>query len=477
MITITPEIFEHACRGLQTQTRRWTACKAVRDFGPLSRWWLRSWVLDAAASLLPAHAHFLRSPFRLDQKPGACAIVFARNCIEQEDAEKVPSQSLLAQAFILPLQWRKDQAGSDGVTLPTGVRELADTVRASLFAEDSIKGHSWTLHLGDVDGIGAAVDLRHLDAAILKAESGWASLAAGLLLYANGGTPDPSILATGCWDVHDGLSKVGGLSQKLNGLEKYHIRRVFIPLQQRHDASIVNLTDINVDYLPTGIVGNQLPQAREALKPLLAALDVPPVDGTFMARCDYYLRLWDLDRDRAVRFYQNYLLRDVAERCRERTHRTYAQKLTVQTLVTSCSFSPELIPLAISTFSPRRCLILRGVENKKMDESLDRALHLLSNISPHCDCQINYVDLPDDQHVLQNGLSDLLTPLLDKNSSGSVAWDTTPGPKYLTIEMFRQARPQDALCYLVHQHVRRDLRMPGAEYYHIWQQSKEHPHG
>ena len=369
-----------------------------------------------------------------------------------------------------------DQAGGDDPALPPSVRELADAVRRSLAGESGLDGHRWTLHLSEVDGIGGGVDLSGLAGEVFSAKSGWASLAAGLLLLAGGGVPDPEILATGCWDEAEGVGPVGGLEAKIRGVGAYGVKRLFVPIQQRHEARSVDDPGLNIDYLPIAFTGNQRPRPREALKPLLAALDVPPVDETFEQRRDYYQRLWTLNPVRAERFYQEHLLTDVSRRCRRRMLESGDEFPPATMLVTAVSFSPELVAIAVATFRPRHCLMLCAGNSAKINGAADRAMQLVKAVDPPGDCKVELLTLPAEQTVLNQRLGSVLGGRLADHPAGEVAWDVTPGQKYLSLEMSRQARPGDTVVYLVHQHDQRDLRIPGEEYYHIWRSTKGNGH-
>src|SRR5205085_1163262 len=103
---------------------------------------------------------------------------------------------LLRPAFVLPLEWREGGVHDPG--LPSKLHELANRVLSHL------QLNSWSLHrlppFREVDLAALNTHLEH--------ESGWAPLIGSLWIAQQGGKPQPTVWATGCWEDNGGVQEV-----------------------------------------------------------------------------------------------------------------------------------------------------------------------------------------------------------------------------------------------------------------------------
>ncbi|MCC6240012.1 MAG: hypothetical protein IT448_06920 [Phycisphaerales bacterium] len=434
------------------------ALRATRALGSLARWWLSPQVLDLAVQVDPAWRESRQMPLRLGSEPGSCAILFA-----QPNGSRL---SLLRQTFALPLQWQLTDE-PNGCKLPLAVRELARQVRQSLASEYGDRVNKCTLKLAAIDHIDQ-MDLSALDADVLKAESGWAPLAAGLVLLLEGGKPDPRVLATGAWDSAGGLGSVGELQAKINAARELGVSQLFIPEVQYLESLGLDHGALTLVYLPMGVQpagGSASPSA--ALRPLLSALEVPPTTGDLPSRLAYYARLNKLDRNKATEFYVGHLLADLIQSCQQRCNQS--QETRFDLLVTTASPHWELIPFAIGTFQLRQCVVLRLGEDKLVEQGVEKARQFVARMG--LQCAIDVMDIGQTTTLLERGLPPSLGDRSAALKDSPVGWDITPGPKYISLLMQQAARAKDVLLYLGHRYEGRDRLEPGDEEYRIWRVS------
>jgi hypothetical protein len=154
---------------------------------------LASWVLPP-----PKRARLGVTPPRLPCEPGAAVVLF--RTLDSIGGTRPPAG--LARAFGLPFRWRSGE--NDSRHLPRAMHELAERVRTSLDVTDR-----WGLGLDDP--YHARYDLSKFP---VGAESGWAPLAAALLVARDGGRPDPTVFATGKW-TGSGIGDVAGIPEKV----------------------------------------------------------------------------------------------------------------------------------------------------------------------------------------------------------------------------------------------------------------------
>ena len=151
----------------------WSQLAADAQAAPgLLRWCLRPEVTarladEFAAAGLPA-ARPVVAPPQLPDAAGSCWLIFA------SDAPR----TLLRPAFPLPLCWRP---GPHDPRVPAALRRLADAILEILARESSdVAATTWGLQWAAADGLDH-LDLGWLD---VEPESGWAALAAGLIIAA-----------------------------------------------------------------------------------------------------------------------------------------------------------------------------------------------------------------------------------------------------------------------------------------------------
>lgn len=148
----------------------------------------------------PAYRDHWRERPQLPATHGACWVIFA--------ADRPFPLPSMRPAFVLPLRWQQGQEHSP--RLPKALTQLGETVVRACAEHVGNDGRHWGLQPAEILG---ELDLSEMP---MECRSGWASLAAGLLVAAQGGTPDPEVWATAGWDDSAGFMPVDLLKPKLD---------------------------------------------------------------------------------------------------------------------------------------------------------------------------------------------------------------------------------------------------------------------
>jgi len=310
----------------------------------LARWCLTPEVLMRAAendSIPDDYRAQWRLTPQLPATHGACWVIFATDL-----RGPLP---LLRPAFVLPLRWVQGQKHSP--RLPAALKQLATEVAASFPGGSFTDGCDWGLQLAD--------ELGNMDlgAMPLDCQSGWAALAAGLQVAAEGGIPDPQVWATGSWDGRTGVQPVDGLKPKLDLAAEFGARAFFVPSVQAEEAAQLT-SGIDIGRLQ---MGEREPS--RAFAELALRLETPPPpprnpdDREAFERCvDYYSKR-PRGRPGTAQFYWSHLLPTITRRCRSQVLSEYGAWRPTH-MVTIVSGSPELVLLAARALDVRHCLLL-----------------------------------------------------------------------------------------------------------------------
>lgn len=399
------------------------ALEPAVKLGGLAPLWLRDEVLRLAAEGYPQFRTFWTRPPRLPSTHGACWIILANR-----DQDHLP---LLRPAFLLPLRWVQGQDHSP--QLPPRVAELAVRVVESLARPESVGRSGWGLHLSSEDAIDN-LDLSELD---LDCESGWAPLAAGLILAAEGGRPDPHVWATGKWDVQGGIGAVGHLDAKLGLARAAGVTDFFVPTSLvKHAEDWVRLN--RADDLRIGELVSGQRNPRDALREYLAKLDAPPaVSDPFASRKAYYLR-----HLQAKEYYWNCLLPEIIQMRQEQV-RAQWPTWSPSHMVTIVSGSPELVLLGVQAVGAHNCLLLHTADN---DGLMRQIRKLLEEKAVQCmpaqfeDGDGMMVQMQD--HVRRFAQA--------TGESVDLTFDMTPGNKLMSLSLARLAPRGSSMLYVRH---------------------------
>jgi hypothetical protein len=401
-------------------------------FGALASWWLQPLLVERMSMELGCR---FPKP-SLPAGHGSCWIVMA-----QQPRRRWPS---LRDAFLLPLQWR--QGARHGRNLPSKLVDLAQSIAAILSL------HDWSIHVNPALDSGR-LDLSGADE-FLDLRSGWASLAAGLLVASAGGRPDPAVWASGAWDER-GIGRVE-LGAKLELAVEYGVRRFFVPESQAEEAKRAFLS--HESGVEPGALVEGTADVRAALRDFLRELDVPPGgDEARAVRAAYYLR--QVDDEWAKRYYRENLLPEIVASLRGQWESRAGR--AVMRLVTIASDNPELVRIAVAAIRPERCLILHTLDKRPMLEEVE-SMYAMEHT-----CEI--VPVPfESPAALLTGAGSAVDEFSRGVPADSVVIDLTPGTKEMSMVLaFEVAKPGNRLLYLRHE--RRGARVvPFSEDLRIW---------
>ncbi len=393
--------------------RAFSICRAL---GPLARWWLRPEVLARACAYDGGYPG-LTSPELppLSRLPGACRIVYA-----------VPADtphSLLRPAFLLPVRWVSGELHSPH--LPKGLEELADSVARSVGLD------GWGLRMCDEAGL-AGVDLSGLGS--LRHDSGWASLAGGLIVAAGGGEPRPEVWATGCWDHRGGVAEVDGLGEKVSLAREWRAEWFFAPAANVRtfagETGSVRLRELRQGLSSPG----------ESLAEYLDSLDAPPPipgpddKGALNRAVAYYLR----QRRPDPSYYRSHLLPAVCESCRLQVRQKF-RGIPPADLVTVVSESPETSVISAWSVSAARCLLLY-TDTDSIKANAARCREDLERSGVRV-TERTFEDQEDLGPVFGAAVAGF------RRGSNRVIFDLKPGTKKMTLALYRVAGEGDWLFF------------------------------
>lgn len=449
---ITPDILAKLpqCRPAEVAPAR--AWQCIHFLGEaFARWMFHPALLRQAAAYLenigdPVGADTLCQRPRLPEASGCCWVVFV---VTPPD-----SYPCLSPACVLPLQWR--HGASHSATLPAALCQQADWVLEMLREEssnDSPYHEPWGLHLAPGTGLDA-YDFSQLTS--ITCHSGFASLAAGLVVAAEGGVPRGHVWASASWSTDFRPERVEGLAEKLQLAAEWGATDFFVAHSQVDEAQAavsqqhLTLAIHGLDYaLPPGPQKRVPTPVKTALAPYLEQLETPPTaDASPQQRTAYYLRVRQHDLEAARQYYRRFLLSDIAERCRDLLPDDFTPPAV---LVTVLSQSPELVSLVAHVVRPQLCIVLFTAELKPQLSTEVNWLQqsLAIDIVP--------MEVDEDPAGWFDQLPAKLRARLSDGPPGPVFFDLTPGLKYMTVGLTLAARPGEKLLYLIHEYKNRPI--------------------
>ncbi|MGI6419425.1 MAG: hypothetical protein ACOX1P_27620 [Thermoguttaceae bacterium] len=281
----------------------------------------------------------------------------------------------------------------------------------------------WRLELGaDL----AEADLRKMP---VECQSGWASLAAGLIVAAHGGTPDWRVWATGCWDNRLGVTQVGLLKQKLDMAAEFGAKTVFVPADQAGEAASL------VNGIQIGSLRMAERDPGRALAELTLCLEAPPPppcsdeDEAGFDRCmAYYLRQ-PRGRPETTQYYWSHLLPTVTRRVRRQVLSEYPDWRPTH-MATIVSGSPELVLLAARALDVGHCLVLYTPNMDPHGDQTD-AMQMVKNLL-EADGRECLPDAFEDSPLLEKQIPEAIRRFGQGQPSESLVLDITPGNKWMT---------------------------------------------
>lgn len=416
------------------------AVELVRMLGELARWWVHP-------DLLARAARALQTSWPQPQLPtsrGSCWIVFA-----QDSPTCWPA---LRESFLLPLQWRENTP--DSPRLPEKLGRLARDVARTVHLPH------WGLHLSSDVGLDTT-DLSDFNSHF-QVESAWAAIAGGLLLAAEGGTPDPAVWASGGWNPNGGVANVGHLEPKLRLALEWGAREFFLPATQIKDAAahLGTADTLQLHPLKTGTCDPKL-----ALADYLARLDAPPPppptpeDQLGFARCAAYFLRQPLHVASTQAYYRGALLPHIIDRLKRHVQTT-SPTWRPSLLVTIVSGSEVLVELMARVLNVSQVLLLHTPDSAHVDRTKQVQARLAE---AQISCRAWRIRKDEGM------LSDVTEGLRSFDIPASqMVFDLTPGTKLMTYALARVAPAGSWLVYLEHDY-KHGRPQPGSERLLRWQ--------
>lgn len=359
--------------------------------------------------------------------PGTCVVAFVLG-------QDVPEDGLIRQAFFLPFQWVRTPTFS--ARLPQGedagsrsLRDVAIDAR-NVFADG--EGENGLPPAKDfaLDLAPCLADVS-LSGLPVAAESGWASLAAGLRLAQYNARPKATVMASGAWQPEtQRVAEVGGLAAKIALAREFHCEVFYaaaFDIQQKELGALASQLEVRF-FDPNARNG------REALGRLLQEYELPPrkAEGaTLEQRCAYANRQTDVQptsRHERERYVLEEITADLAEELpgvpRDRIYRRLA-------LIMS---SPPATLLTLLAFRYEEALVLYTQRTAADSEAR-------GSIKEHLRRRgISRVDFREVRYVNQRGkgvcLDDLEAVVSaffgDAGTDARCAFDVTGGTKGMT---------------------------------------------
>ncbi len=325
--------------------------RIVQELNAFSLWILRREALEQAAQdktwrcdpFSQELARFAAAPW-LPDRPGGCNVLFVTG-------DKLNKQSPLRPAFVLPLIWKPGT--SDSPRLPLAMRRLAEDVRRALG-----RGNEYGLHLNEHAGL-ASVDLSEVS---WTCGSGWAPLAASLLLLEMGGRPRRDVVSSGAWRDDLGMVSVDGEGEKAALAREFGCELLFLPTSEAEKVQTAG-------NLPQGLEIRPFPFGErdpgKALRDLLIELEVPPRiewGDEFFDRCKRYANsLPREDSERREEYIRANITRRQADIIRKAGLPAELKDLGRLAILMSRA-SAALLPILV--FRPRQVLLIHTSRDK-----------------------------------------------------------------------------------------------------------------
>lgn len=337
------------------------AATIKQELRPLGELWLQPHVLEAAARHRRSLYGVTESSQPNDRSPlksrGGCWVLLASSAA---------GHPLLRDAFTLPLEWRR--GGQHSRRLPSGLAEEADRILGTL----GIGGLS--LHLQSQLEQGG----RSLASLAFGYESAWAALAAGAIIFDQGGENFGDVLVSAAWQAEEGsptvagsrghFAVVTGIAAKIKAAAAHGTRLLFLPKANEAEArQVVSRDEQAFKAIDLRFLESTTATPRVALRGVLGELESPPTrrDGwEFDDRARYHLRM---PLEKAEEYYINELVDEVVERLKPGLPADPRLR-EIDRLVLVASDSRGGAYLLTKLFHPRAVLILHDGALREAEE-------------------------------------------------------------------------------------------------------------
>jgi hypothetical protein len=269
----------------------------------------------------------------------------------------------------------------------------------------------------------------------------WAPLAAGLLLAAYKGKPDPAVWSSGVWLAKKGIQPINELEAKLTVAADFGAKTFFVPEPDVENAGSI-ATSRKIPLKILAIIAGK-PSPNDALRDYRARLHLRPArNDPKTERAAYYL-----DRPTpqdAQQYYLDDILSDVAADCCRRLDESWPCR-TIAALITTVSGGTELIDLAVRVLRPPKCLALYSDRFETAARQVKERIEA-DRSGPACEVRLEKFHARQfDPMVME------FRACLDRFTCGippaQIVIDLTPGMKTITLALFHLASQRSHLVY------------------------------
>lgn len=359
----------------------------------------------------------------------------------------------LFDAFVLPLRWvrleaNEPQAGMK--RLPGSLRLFANRVLQQILSfrgDGPVDGGSpdnWDLTLGVDEPENYDLSQLVLFDSAASWESGWASMAAALLLAYRGGVPNSSVAASAAWkDADQSADNVIGLASKVDAAKRHGMKTLFVAQSQvvpDNEPAGMDISRLNFD----------LPNPLHVLRPLLKQLyvQVESNDLPGMSRYFWFLRKL-VSRDEADLYYAEKMLPRIVARCRRELTAEQLKQITGSHLIGVVSHNYLLATLNILIVQPCCVQLIVTPESRGYESHVkvlvDRQLQNLK--LPPCEFETSLEiasNQPPDQIV------ELETLHRFSRESQNLVFDLTSGPTLIKVSLMLLREKFPATAFVLH---------------------------
>ena len=426
--SLRTEILQRACTKPLNELSA-TAARNLCDY----LYWLTPWVLRPEVLENAEYPTKIEQKFNGLRSVGACWIIVAI-----KDPECYP---LLRPAFPFPVRWEPGKPHSD--LLPGSLCNLADSVLAEV--PPSKRGQDTQRTAWGLQPWHDALDLSELES-LVSWDSGWASLAGGLMLAREDVRPDPRVWASGCWRPRYGVGAVDHLKPKLEIAKELGAEVFWLPEENRH-ACEEHAQALGLPLQAFGIQ-NEAPQALRPYQDRLIAQ--PGHAHELKERRSYYVKQ-SKSSLRADTYFRTHLLEDLTKQYRDQLD-DQIEQIQGGTLVAIVSgAAPVLIPLSARVFRPSRILLLHTTNGHEPFETMAKAIHkALEDPQETLTSEEKETwDLPLVHRRQFDRIEDLVWEIPDiihAEASNHMILDLTYSTKLASLAMVGSARSGDWLC-------------------------------
>lgn len=430
----------------------------VAKFGAAARWLFRPEILQKAAAWLQQTGTSNKlidrwsQPLTCEQlstSPGSSWVV-----VGLRDPQQYP---WLRSAFVVPLRWQQ-QANAESL-LPQDFQTLAQRVRELLRCDEQVGSRVDSYRLA-FDPSWSQLDCSGLSQDRLQANSGGASLTAGLRLALDDVPPNPRIWASGSWTSQGQLDdNVGLVKAKLATAQEFGVARFYLPCQAMRVAQEQSLFPSE----RLGVLAAEKTKLYDILQDYLAELDAPPYHGSFEQRQLWYLRRlqfgWSPHRPKLAHFYREHLLTDIVQQLQPQVPKTL---WNCHLVTIASSGGIDLPELTARTFAAAGTLLFYTPDQEKA------ANHARQAIQAALDHRPSLVKLdPEPPWAIQ--MKAAWQQRWPQVAPEQLVFDLTPGSKEMSLNLAFDVAPAGSSLVYLQQTWQGNHRLPGGEQLKFWQ--------